>query len=352
MEILSKIDLTKEQKQQIDSLFLCNYGKKIPYQWHRLYTAYTGKFDPYYYPELLFISEFERYMNINKSYSDVFSDKNVLPLIANNAHVHMPDCYYRSINGQIINHHNQMSSIRDLYKLKGEYFIKPTINTSSGIGCEVICLNNGRDEKTGRNIESIIKGKKGNWVLQERIKCHETIRCLYSESVNTFRIMTYIWKNEIYHSPIVMRIGRGMNNVDNTHAGGIFIAIEDSGEMHEKAFTEFKDEYKVHPDSHVVFEDYRIQLTPKIIEASKRCQLLIPQVGCVNWDFTIDYDGTPILIEANLHGGGVWLFEMAHGKGVFGKQTPEILQWQRFMNKTMKRDRIYYCYGNNVSGLL
>lgn len=51
-KIYKSVVLTKDQKQ-IDVYFKKYYGKKIPYTWHRHYTAFTGNFDYRYMPELL-----------------------------------------------------------------------------------------------------------------------------------------------------------------------------------------------------------------------------------------------------------------------------------------------------------
>ena len=72
----------------------------------------------------------------------------------------------------------------------------------------------------------------------------------------------------------------------------------------------------------------------------------IPQIGSVNWDFTIDDSETPVLIEANVSGGSIWLSEMAHGCGPFGDKTPEVLQWLRFMNSLTEKERKKYAFGN------
>lgn len=80
--IYSTVTLTREQEEQIDRLYVENYGKKIPYTWHRHFTAFTGRFDPQYLPESLYIPEFEHYMNLEREYTKVFADKNLLPLLA------------------------------------------------------------------------------------------------------------------------------------------------------------------------------------------------------------------------------------------------------------------------------
>ena len=67
IEIYNKVTLSDDQMKKIDSLYLNNYGKKISYAWHRHYTAFTGKFDENYFPELLYIPEFERFMNVERA---------------------------------------------------------------------------------------------------------------------------------------------------------------------------------------------------------------------------------------------------------------------------------------------
>lgn len=81
-KIYGAVKLTKEQKKSIDRLYRDNYGKKIPYTWHRHYTAFTGNLDEKYIPELIYIPEFEYYMTPHKEYCYAFADKNVITMIA------------------------------------------------------------------------------------------------------------------------------------------------------------------------------------------------------------------------------------------------------------------------------
>ena len=347
-DIYSRVYLPMNKKKDIDNLYIKNYGKTIPYVWHKYYTAFTGNFDKYYFPELLYIPEFERFMNNNNSYVEAFSDKNILPMLANVAGVCMPETIYSCINGLVQDSEHNIVSLQDVYILEGEYFVKPTVETSSGIGCQVINLKNGNDSITNTKLSKILKLKGDNWVIQKRIKCHDSIEKIYPHSVNTFRIMTYIWKSEICVAPVIMRIGQGGANVDNAHAGGMFIAIDADGSLHDKAFTEFNLTFEEHPDTHLTYKGYKIPLFPNVLKAAIKCHSFIPQVGCINWDFTIDEMGNPILIEANIRGGGIWMFEMAHGTGIFGEKTPEILRWIRKMEHTKKSDRQKFSYGSNI----
>ena len=125
-------------------------------------------------------------------------------------------------------------------------------------------------------------------MLQERIQCHKDIAAIYPGSVNTFRIMTYRWKDQFFTCPVIMRIGQGGSYLDNAHAGGMFIGINADGTLNKTAFTEWKKEFTKHPDTGLEFHGYRIPLFPKVIDAAKKMHDTMPQIGVANWDFTLD----------------------------------------------------------------
>jgi hypothetical protein len=349
VDIYSKIKLAENQKQQIDALYVNNYGKKIPYVWHQNFMAHSGKFDAAYFPESLYTSEFERYMNLWPEYANVFSDKNVTSILASGAGVKMPKEILSAVKG--LNRDSKYSLISrnraiDLLGNAGRVFIKPTVNSCSGEGCFIADFKDGIDQISQKTADSIYSSLGEDFVIQNVIKCHSSISCIYEDSVNTFRVITYRWKDEILHMPVTMRIGQGGSYLDNAHAGGMFVALDDDGIMHKNAMTEFNIQYAKHPDSNFVFENYKIELLPKVIEAAKKIHVAMPQIGVVNWDFTIDEFGDPLLIEANSSGGGgIWLPQMAHGCGVFGEKNEEILQWMRKMKLTPRTKRYKYAFG-------
>ena len=337
--IFSKVNLTPEQKNQIDTFYLANYGAKIPYTWHRHFTAFTGNFDYKYFPELLYIPEFEHFMNYSREYIEVFTDKNVLPLIAQSVGIKTPRLIlsrtcgiFRDSNYHLV---SEDDAVNFLIKA-GEVFVKPSVGTSSGVGCEVVTVES-RSEAL-----AIFERLGSDFTVQERLRCCEDISAIYPGSVNTFRIITYIWHGEIRHTLSLMRIGQGGNYLDNAHAGGMFIAIDDDGTLHDKAFTEFNTQFTEHPDTHMKFSGRKINDFPKALKSAKRMHEAIPQVGIINWDFTVGEDGSPIIMEGNMRYGSIWLAQMSHGRGLFGDDTAEILQWTRKMKSMKLSERIRY----------
>lgn len=332
--IYSKVNLSKVQKKQIDDFFVENYGEKISYIWHKHYTAFTGSFDYKYIPEFMYIPEFEYFMNQYKEYSKVFEDKNILPMMAKMINVKTPKVIVKSIKGYCLdgeNNHLEKDELFELLNIKGEVFLKPTVDTCSGVGCRLIEVKNGIDIKSGEKITDIFSDIGEDYVVQEKISCHKSIKAINETSVNTFRVITYRWLNDIHILPVIMRFGMNDSVVDNAHAGGAFIAINNDGTLHEKAFTEFNSQYMIHPNSKVVFKNHKIDCFDKVLKAAKTCHESLSMIGVVNWDFTINEEGEPILIEANVNGGSIWLLEMAWGKGPFGENTANVLKWLKLM---------------------
>lgn len=346
--IYSKAKLTNEQKRQIDEFFTKNYGHKIPYIWHRLYMAYTGHFDVQYFPDICYSPEFEKYMHDDRAFEEALSDKNLLPYIAQAVGIKMPQTLLSCANGLFRDTNNNLLFVKQFEELLGnlgEAFVKPSIDSSSGLGCAVINMQQGKDAISGKTTAQLLKDWGKNFIIQERVQCHSSLATLYPHSVNTFRIVTYRWKDEILHTPIILRMGQGGHHVDNAHAGGIFIAVEENGSLHKTAFTEFNEQFTEHPDTHVIFEGYKIPAMNQLIESAKRMHAALPQVGIYHWDFTLDKNGNPILIEGNMGQGSLWLIQMAHGKGAFGDKTAEILRWTAKMKKLSYKARKSYNYG-------
>lgn len=331
-ERLKKYVLSEEQKREIDAVYIENYGKKVPYDWHRLISSYTRKFDPRYIPELLFIPEIEAKF-VPREYMSTFADKNLLPILINGIEgVKTPKIFLACINGIFRTAEMELVSrekaIEYLYDI-GRVFLKPTLDSNSGNGCGIYEFQQGKDIISNRTVEEIILSAGNNFNLQEILTNCEDVRKLHPGSLNTFRIVTYVWKNKIWHFPMILRIGCGMATLDNTHQGGIFIGVDDEGYLNECAFTETQKRYFEHPDSKIIFAGYQIPEIKRVLNALENVHKRFPQIGLISWDAIVNQQGDVVIIEMNLEGQASWVCEMGNGKPVFGENTEEILRWIR-----------------------
>jgi len=326
--LIDTVVLTKEQKNKIDEFFKANYGKKIPYHWHRLYQSFTGTYNEKYFPEILFSTEFEKRANDSR-YRYVLDDKLLLPVFVNGIeNVKIPETIATFCNGIYFDNKNDVKTKNEFIELVKSYekaVIKPTQDTTSGKGVNLLLFGK---TKNGESLEEIIESYKGGaFIVQEAVLPHNELKALYPNAINTFRIVTYIWKGQVYHWPVTLRIGQGGNFVDNAHAGGMFIAVSDEGVLNDKAFTEFQTVYTEHPDTKVKFEGYKLSFVPSLIEAAKKMHLNVSQLGVISWDLTVNESGKIVLVEANTAGQTVWFPQMASGRAAFGENTADVLKW-------------------------
>lgn len=321
-KIYSKIKLSEEDKKSIKTFYKKHYGKNISIKWHQEYYAVSGKFDYKYFPEILFIPRLEELFN-SRTYSKCLQDKNILPhIIKQLDYVKMPKCIIKCSGGLLLDDNNNIINIGIAQEIINNYpsvFVKPSVDSNSGQNCRIY-------NKNDNNIVDIFNLYCKDFVVQELVNNNKNLSAIYPLSLNTFRITTYILDNEIYHMPIVLRIGRNGKYLDNIHSGGIFIGVNDDGKLLEFAVNEYGERFYSHPDTNLKFENYNIKNMEKLIFAAHRLQALFPKVKCIHWDMTFDSQDKVILIEANMEKGAVWLSQMAHGKSAFGDNTERILE--------------------------
>lgn len=335
--VYSKVKLTAEQKRQIDEYYLKHYGKKIPYIWHQFYYGISGSFDVRYFPELLFIPEFEWVSN-PPSFAKAFSDKNLLSQIFASAKgVYLPETLlscanglYRSSDGKAIS----FDEAAVIFENIGRVFVKPSIDSDSGRNCNIYDMHHGMDSIGGNYSEEILRSYGRNFTVQKILECSDSVSTLNPCSVNTFRIMTYRIGDSVPRAArCMMRIGRDGKFVDNAHAGGIFIGVEPDGRLTSVAYTDYCERFTAHPDSGLVFEGCCVPEFPDAVRKAVELHALVPQLGVISWDFTIAKDHTPVLIEMNTASGCVWAQQMTCGVGLFGDDTDAILEFLREKRK-------------------
>ena len=139
--------------------------------------------------------------------------------------------------------------------------------------------------------------------LEDLVIQHPDLNKLCDKSVNTMRIMTFndhgtpriIWMG--------LRVGNGVNSIDNFHAKGMAINIDiDTGKLVGKAIDKDLNQYTEHPTSHIKFDGFQIpcfdEAKKMVLEASLRSDKIL----VVGWDVAISDKG-PVIIEGNRRPG-------------------------------------------------
>ena len=325
--------LTKEQKLEIDKFYKECYGKKVTYMWHNLMMSYTDKFDVSYLPPDIF-RKIRNRLNSNNKYGSTLYDKNLLYDFVKKANVQVPKRLFYSINNLFFDSANNKISKDDLYKQMsniGEVFIKPSQLTNSGLArnCKLINMKDGVDINSNTSIKDIVKNYNAkDFLVQEKIVCHKSISDIYSKSVNTFSIYTFIWNDEVKIIPKpVFKIGMGGSCTDylGITKGGLFIGINNDGTLFDTALCVKQDKwYNAHPDTGLVFKNHKIINFQRVLETAKQLHYCIPWLGFCRWDITIDINGEPVVIEVEAP-SEIFQQQVLYKEGFFGEYTEEIL---------------------------
>lgn len=154
------------------------------------------------------------------------------------------------------------------------------------------------------NIKDYYEYCKNNRIfLEDVVKQNKKLNELCDTSCNTIRIMTF---NNNGNPEILwagLRIGNGVNSVDNFHAGGMATEIDlDTGKLVYPALDKDLNEYMYHPKSKVKIEGFQIPFFEEVKQMVKEACLESDKILVVGWDVAITDDG-PLIIEGNRRPG-------------------------------------------------
>lgn len=144
---------------------------------------------------------------------------------------------------------------------------------------------------------------EGRIFLEQLVRQHPDMNVLCPASVNTMRIMTF---NDHGKSEILwmgLRVGNGVNAVDNFHAKGMGVAIDmKTGKLQGNAIDKDCNVYKVHPTTGVAFDGFQIPNFQEAVELVLKGALESDKILVIGWDVALSENG-PVVIEANRRPG-------------------------------------------------
>ncbi len=336
--LYKNIKWTKEQQAEFDLYWKKNYGKTISNRWHKLYEASNGIHCVSYMPEVIYSLRYEPKVN-DFRYSTVLADKTLNDLLFDNKieNVRTPNFFMFNNHGHFYNSGRALISQKEAVELLsnvGEAVIKPTVDSSSGKNVKIINMKDGTDIRTGKTASDIIKEYKSNYIVQERLKPCNELKTLYPNSINTIRVISYIVDSSVEVAPISLRIGGGGGEVDNIHAGGMSIGVDNDGNLQKYAYRlgygDSFEKFAKHPDTNIIFDGYKLSFINELIASAKRLHEMVANIGMISWDFTVDSDGYIVVVEANYTGQSVWFPQMLTGRPLFGENTEKVLNFLKY----------------------
>lgn len=297
--------------------FWKQYTNKQVLKFINHYTSVSGYFNKNYIPDNLYYSYIDYKLNNhrmaygidNKSYYSLF-----LPTLKH------PDTVVRKINGSYYDSNFDLIDSRtadELVKDNGEFLLKQSIDSCGGKN--IYFLDNN-----SKNTDSIIR-EKDNYVIQRIVKQHEVLDKLHPNSLNTIRVISLFWNDEIKILSSVLRIGINNNRVDNASSGGIVVGINEDGYLKKYAYTANGDKFNEHPNTKIIFEGIKVPCFEEITKSVLKEAIKFPNFRLISWDFGVDKHEDPVFIEFNLHSGQLDFHQFCNGP-LFGDLTEDILK--------------------------
>lgn len=264
--------------------------------WYDLYCNGQEKYDPRYIPDSLWYTYFLPYFN-NSFFREAYDDKGYYDVIF--ADLKQPNIVARKIathfyDGEL----NLISSDEAVQRCiaAGTWVIKGS--TNSGCGRDVEFYDCGQD-KDKENIENLFHKFEDNFVIQEIVKQHADLASLHEKSLNTIRVQSFFFKDEVHILSALLRIGGGESRIDNVSAGGFGCPVHPDGTLHEKAVNRKSEWVDTLPNG-IVLKDVTIPNFEGVVETIKKKHKKLPYFAVLGWDFAVDESGAPVFIEVNI----------------------------------------------------
>ena len=317
-------DLTRAQIQEIDD-FWERYKfayPEISYNEFKVYMNRTGRFDPRYIPNgirTIFIAPYFQH----KHYYWSEQNKTLLDKIFHN--VKQPHVIVRRMNGYFYDgEYNRIDLTTAVnlclgYLNKGkEVIFKPNDISGGGVGIEFI------KNATVEELTNSFQTKARSFVIQNVMKQHEQMGRLNPHAVNTLRITSIIWQNEVVVLAAAVRIGTSQKRVDNWNAGGMIVGLDlENGSLYPFGLNKKGNAIYETIGGVNLKEGYQIPYWDEVLRTVTKAHNNIPYIKLASWDIAIDEEGTPTLIEVNF--AGDWHVHQLTTGPILGELTQEIL---------------------------
>lgn len=316
-----RVPLTQEQINDIRSYWRKIVNDNVPYYWHEYFFSRNGNFSVKYVPTCLYHSHVIFQLNF-RPFANAYVDKNVYDFYFPD--VLRPKTIIKNINGFYYDDKGAITEEEALLHCNnlGAAVIKPSLEGMWGRGVRVFYTQNGFVDGK-EDVKQLIKSYGSNFMVQEKLIQHQEMSKLNPTSLNTLRVLSYRQGTEVFVLYAVVRIGRKGKSVDNETAGGINADVDlQSGRILDCAYGTPSEKKILTTDCGTMLKGFQIPSFHQVMSTVKELHLRLPYFQLVGWDFGIDQEGRPVMIEWNRAPD---LSQTAHGPA-FGDMTEEIFK--------------------------
>lgn len=315
-----------QEYQDIVVPYWKKYGYKPAKYWYEMFSDREQKVDPRYIPDDLYYGELVPYFS-NSQFRRFGEDKCYHDLWFPD--VVRPETICKNIAGVYYDADMQPMDEQQAVQLAlacpDEFLIKPSID--SGEGRLIRFFAPG--EATKDAVEAVFHDIGANFIVQKAVKQHPELARLNPSSVNTIRVISFFFKGQVHILSCILRVGAKDAKVDNIGAGGFACPIQEDGHLQDRAVNR-KAQWVTENNEGIKFADIQVPDYDKVLETVKRVHPRLAHFKLIGWDFSVDTQGNPVLIEFNTCPGAN---QLTCGP-TFGDLTDEVLQ-EYFIDRTL-----------------
>jgi hypothetical protein len=295
----------RQLKKRIKDYCHINFGSSSYWPWLAVYTEIRGEYKEGWIPvEILsykMLPGLNRrdlaWISMLKTYNTrLFGDKTVRPLLV-------------VIDRQIYDENFSPVSKEQADEIMKNHDAEVIIKKDEGYGGDQIVFCRSAEVR----LEDYIG--KLNCVIQPVVRQHDALDKIYSGSVNTIRVLTYLDAGSgVTVKFIRLKAGTNGARINNMQHGGRGVYLDHEGRAISGGYNEKLFEYEdTHPDTGFLYKDIYIPGIKEAVELCREAHLLYPYVAIIGWDIYIDQQEKPYIIEWNAPYPSLWIHEALIG---------------------------------------
>lgn len=320
--------------------YWARYGRRPDRYWFELAGSRDQRMDPRCIPSDLYYIELLPYIN-NMPFRFALEDKNYLNMRFPDVKQAATVC--RRIAGEYYD--DRMKLIREeaaaglCLERSSELFIKPALYSGFGRGIQKFDPAECTEEK----VKELFRQTGANLIVQEKIRPHSVIESLNPDSVSTMRVLSLFLEGRVHIPNVYLRVGvRGLSHVV---VGSEYNAeILPDGSVSPKICLDEGGWFDNRAEK-ILDEEIRIPGMDRVLAEVRRLHPRVGHLKWIGWDFTLDQDGDPLLIEFNTSPGDN--AQRVCGRPLFGEMTDWVLE-DYFRGRSMEDHQVQGVWTTNV----
>ena len=319
--------LTNEEKEQVRALFEgINEGAALTHFDELAMFKHFRGFDPRYVSHYIYLPVLAHKLN-NYHYTKTLEHKSLLGYLVKGS-LKFPHCYVRCIDGEYYDNEMLQLSREQVINScidKDAMVVKDSVDSAGGKSVELLCLSDLNEDARRNEILRVLSERKNDFVIQEKLKQHESFSRYNPSSINTLRVTTLYLNGKYSTLSIVLRFGKEGMMMDNWGKGGVMIGVSESGKLSKVGYDIQLNQYTEY--NGLKLGDQIIQQVPTLLEELERAhKTQFPLCKFIGWDICFNEQNEPVVIELNSSQPGVIGEQLCTGP-IFGDRTQEVLDY-------------------------